>query len=153
MKSHFCFLIFTSNNKIPVGVGVGHKSALWFTVESTVESIVGSAVCSVVGCIFLEQTLRWLKCEDKYSKVSWVLNILSSSNKITVGVGVGNCFAVGAAVGWLNSCIHSWINSWICSWLCIWFISWKYWLRGYGYSNAKINIEKSLLFFNIYFKQ
>ena len=45
-KNHFCFSIFNSRNKIPVGVGVGHGS----TVGSVVGSAVGSMVVSVVGC-------------------------------------------------------------------------------------------------------
>ena len=28
------------------------------------------------------------------------------------------------------------------------FSSWKYWFRGYGDANVKINIQKSLLFYN-----
>ena len=64
-------MIFTSSDKIPVGIGVGHSSALGLTVES----MVGSAVCSVVCFVLLVQTLRSLKCEDKNSKVIWFLKI------------------------------------------------------------------------------
>ena len=48
-KSHFCFIIFTSSDKILVKVGVSHSSSLEVTVRPTVGSIVGSAVGSAFG--------------------------------------------------------------------------------------------------------
>ena len=45
-KNYFCFEILNSRNNIPVGVGVGHGSA----VGSKVCSAVGYTVGSVVGC-------------------------------------------------------------------------------------------------------
>ena len=55
MKSHFCFLIFTSIDKIPAGVGVRHGSALGLKVGSTVVLIVGSVVGFAVGFAGIEQ--------------------------------------------------------------------------------------------------
>ena len=48
-KSHFCFIIFTSSDKILVKVGVSHSSSLEVTVGPTVDSIVGSPVESAFG--------------------------------------------------------------------------------------------------------
>ena len=52
MKSHFCFEIFTSSDKIPVRVGVGHCSVVSFTVGSAVVLMLVSMVGSVVGSAF-----------------------------------------------------------------------------------------------------
>ena len=48
-QSDFCCFYITSSDKILVGVGVSHSSSFWFTVASTVRSIVGSAVDSAFG--------------------------------------------------------------------------------------------------------
>ena len=44
-----CFWILSSSNKIPVGVGGGHCSAVGLTVDSTGVLIVGSPVVSAFG--------------------------------------------------------------------------------------------------------
>ena len=48
-KSHFCFIIFTSSDKILVKVGVSHSFSLEVSVGPTVDSIVGSPVGSAFG--------------------------------------------------------------------------------------------------------
>ena len=48
-KSHCCFIIFTSSDKILVKVGVSHSFSLEVSVGPTVDSIVGSPVESAFG--------------------------------------------------------------------------------------------------------
>ena len=48
-KSHCCFIIFTSSDKILVKVGVSHSFSLEVTVGPTVDSIVESPVGSAFG--------------------------------------------------------------------------------------------------------
>ena len=48
-KSHCCFIIFTSSDKILVKVGVSHSFSLEVTVGATVDSIVESPVESAFG--------------------------------------------------------------------------------------------------------
>ena len=47
----------------------------------------------------LVQRLRWLKCEKKYSKITFVVFIFTSNDKILVGVGVGHSSSLGVTVG------------------------------------------------------
>ena len=47
----------------------------------------------------LVHRLRWLKCEDKYSNVTFVVFIFTSCHKILVGIGVSHRFWLGFTVG------------------------------------------------------
>ena len=52
MKSHLCFLKFTSSDKIPVRFGVGQCFVVSFTIGSVFVLIVVLMVGSVVGSAF-----------------------------------------------------------------------------------------------------
>ncbi len=47
----------------------------------------------------LVQRLWWLKCKKKYSKITFVVFIFISNDKIPVGVGVGHKSSLGVTVG------------------------------------------------------